>query len=725
MRVLVSEKLSPHRFKTPEGYLICTDAILARTGKQTYRRREVFGDMSDKGEEEIEINRDEKEVFNPVTLASFENKPLTIEHPNEDVNPENHHDYAVGFTRDIKRGRVDGNDVMLGTIVVTDAEAIKDIESGELVELSCGYDCDVVDEANPQQRNIRGNHVALCERGRAGIARIVDSVKDDKMSELKSILHRISKMYSNDPGIEFVLKELTNAGYDVSVDSIDGWLANRNVPGEYIKKYRLDVNIDGKEHHILAILYADEGTWKVKEINAYMTDSMNDALKIANCSGYAIVEKKKFDQYGQNAIVEARTDSLDEARYLRGSYNKQGNYIIVNCKTKQMEDMKDMDYSKESKQGFKVLEMYRDGGRLHAILKRANDYVVALGYDTSDGTWAQGRYVDKYENALATLREEKPGAKKIQDCDMNDDLEQSSSKEAFKKNIATEIEAGKDPKQAAAIAYSVQRANDAKDRFYTIGTKLKNGNDILTVVKTDDNYIYLKHPDGKVYAYNAYDLSQNLEMSPKWSYADSIKDSIDNILNKIRTTQIKEGEQLTFEAEGYLIDIQSVGKDVYQQRSDKRWASPKTESNAWIRVWKDNQKVFDESGPINVARDRLIQFMKTRVNDSLKKFEVKYTKDSKTYVQIVKAKDLTDAINKVKDAMAVPFASQSEAQAAMREIEPLYQRAYQNTMQRFTIGPWRNGYEVTWEREIGDPSKLQRLIGNKYVLTRYGVYKGQ
>lgn len=563
MRVLVSEKLSPHRFKTPEGYLICTDAILARTGKQTYRRREVFGDMSDKGEEEIEINRDEKEVFNPVTLASFENKPLTIEHPNEDVNPENHHDYAVGFTRDIKRGRIDGNDVMLGTIVVTDAEAIKDIESGELVELSCGYDCDVVDEANPQQRNIRGNHVALCERGRAGIARIVDSAKDE--------------------------------------------------------------------------------------------------LTLANCTGYAIVEKKKFDQYGRNARVEARTDSLYEAKYLQGQYSSRGYYVIINCKTKRMEDINDMDYSKESKQGYKVLEMYRDGGRLHAILKRANDYVVALGYDTSDGTWAQGRYVDKYENALATLREEKPGAKKIQDCDMNDDLEQSSSKEALKKNIATEIKAGKDLKQAAAIAYSVQRAND----------------------------------------------------------------SIDDILNKIRTTQIKEGEQLTFEAEGYLIDIQSVGKDVYQQRSDKRWASPKTESNAWIRVWKDNQKVFDESGPINVARDRLVQFMKTRVNDSLKTFKVKYTKDSKTYIQKVKAKSITDAINKVKDAMAVPFASQSEAQAAMREIEPLYQRAYQNTMQRFTIGPWRNGYEVTWEREIGDPSKLQCLVGSKYVLTRYGVYKGQ
>jgi hypothetical protein len=39
-------------------------------------------------------------------------------------------------------------------------------------------------------------------------------------------------------------------------------------------------------------------------------------------------------------------------------------------------------------------------------------------------------------------------------------LEQSSSKEALQKNIGTEIAAGKDPKQAAAIAYSTQRAND-------------------------------------------------------------------------------------------------------------------------------------------------------------------------------------------------------------------------------------------------------------------------
>lgn len=44
---------------------------------------------------------------------------------------------------------------------------------------------------------------------------------------------------------------------------------------------------------------------------------------------------------------------------------------------------------------------------------------------------------------------------------VNDKLIQSSSKEALSKNIATEIKAGKDPKQAAAIAYSIQKENDS------------------------------------------------------------------------------------------------------------------------------------------------------------------------------------------------------------------------------------------------------------------------
>lgn len=185
MRILVSEKLSPHKMKTPEGYLICTDAILSRTGKQTYRRSEIWGDSCDNANQEIEVDRRAEEVFNDKTLASFENKPICIEHPDEDVNVNNHNSLSVGFVRDIKRGKVDSQDVMLGTLVITNADAVEAVERGDYTELSCGYNCDVIDEDNPQQRNIRGNHVALCERGRAGIARIVDSVEDAEEDDIK------------------------------------------------------------------------------------------------------------------------------------------------------------------------------------------------------------------------------------------------------------------------------------------------------------------------------------------------------------------------------------------------------------------------------------------------------------------------------------------------------------------------------------------------------------
>ena len=175
MKFLMREKLSPHKYKTPEGYLICQDAILARTGKQTYRKNELFADADDDGTE-IEVDRPYDEVFSPETLASFENKPVTVEHPDEDVNSENYKSYSVGFARDIRQAKTDdGEDVIIGNLVIQDADTIEEILNGEHCELSCGYDCDIVGDGDYKQTHIRGNHIALCEKGRAGIAKIIDS----------------------------------------------------------------------------------------------------------------------------------------------------------------------------------------------------------------------------------------------------------------------------------------------------------------------------------------------------------------------------------------------------------------------------------------------------------------------------------------------------------------------------------------------------------------------
>lgn len=180
MKVLISEKLSTHKYKTPEGYLICTDAILARTGKQQYTKDEVFRD----GDTTIiDIDRPYEQVMSEKTISSFENKPVTFDHPNEDVNVGNYKEYAVGYVRDVHQGKVDGQDVILGNLIITDQNAIDAIESGEHTDLSCGYDCDIKDNGSGQyfQSNIRGNHVALCKEGRAGNARIVDSKGEKRM----------------------------------------------------------------------------------------------------------------------------------------------------------------------------------------------------------------------------------------------------------------------------------------------------------------------------------------------------------------------------------------------------------------------------------------------------------------------------------------------------------------------------------------------------------------
>lgn len=180
MKFLSSEKLSPNKYRTTEGYLICKDAILARTGKQQYRRSEIYGDSCENADDIVDVDRSEKEVFSDATLASFENKPITVEHPDESVNSTNWKSYQVGFVRDVRRGKTqDGQDVILGNLIIQDEKAIEEILNGEHTDLSCGYDCDIKDDNGLYQTNIRGNHVALCREGRAGIARIVDSKMKD------------------------------------------------------------------------------------------------------------------------------------------------------------------------------------------------------------------------------------------------------------------------------------------------------------------------------------------------------------------------------------------------------------------------------------------------------------------------------------------------------------------------------------------------------------------
>ena len=60
----------------------------------------------------------------------------------------------------------------------------------------------------------------------------------------------------------------------------------------------------------------------------------------------------------------------------------------------------------ETSRGDKVLSIAQDrSGRNVAVVQRKSDYTVAIGYDTTDGTWAQGVYDLKDEKAANDYRE--------------------------------------------------------------------------------------------------------------------------------------------------------------------------------------------------------------------------------------------------------------------------------------------------------------------------------
>jgi len=152
-------------------------ARLARTGIQVYRNAD--------GSERREY-RPAESVFAADSLASFIGAILTIGHPPQGVTPQSFAADAAGVVISPSRTKAaDGHEYIAALIDVARADALQQVDSGALAELSAGYVCDfdptpgVVPAGLPQagerydgiQRNIRANHVALLPTGGARAGR--------------------------------------------------------------------------------------------------------------------------------------------------------------------------------------------------------------------------------------------------------------------------------------------------------------------------------------------------------------------------------------------------------------------------------------------------------------------------------------------------------------------------------------------------------------------------
>ena len=156
-------QISPHLVDTPEGFLICKDVPIARTGPQDYLARELMLDGDP--DRIVTVQRHPEDVFEEATLASFEGKPICDGHPPENVGPENYAAYTKGHVQNVRR---DG-EYIVADLYINDANLANEVRNNVKREVSCGYLCNYVPDGDGyRQERIRGNHVAVVPKGRAG-----------------------------------------------------------------------------------------------------------------------------------------------------------------------------------------------------------------------------------------------------------------------------------------------------------------------------------------------------------------------------------------------------------------------------------------------------------------------------------------------------------------------------------------------------------------------------
>jgi len=156
-------KISKHMTQTPEGFLICRDVPIARIGTQDYLARELG--LDGEPDRPVTVERRPEDVFDPAAIASFEGKDVTYTHPPEMLAAGNQSAYSKGHAENVRRE----GDFLVADLHLKDPTLISEVRNGILREVSCGYLCDYTPSgAGYRQANIRGNHIAIVPRGRAG-----------------------------------------------------------------------------------------------------------------------------------------------------------------------------------------------------------------------------------------------------------------------------------------------------------------------------------------------------------------------------------------------------------------------------------------------------------------------------------------------------------------------------------------------------------------------------
>lgn len=279
---------SARRRRAEDGALIIPGR-LARTGVQNYDQG---------GGQMLAEYRPPEEVFDDAAIASFNGLTITDQHPPSGrVTPDSFRNVTIGHIQNPRRE----GDWLIVDHFIKDADAIRRVEDGKLVELSAGYVArlDMAPGVLPDgtrydavQRSIRGNHAALLPQGhaRAGReARLLDSNKNEVVSPPGEL--------NNDEKPPSGEKRRRMDEFKVTIGGIEYTLQGDSAARQAISQYA-DALSQAKSQVDVEKARADEAEAKAKGLEVELKDATDPET---------LAER-----------VEARQRLLDSARAVAG-----------------------------------------------------------------------------------------------------------------------------------------------------------------------------------------------------------------------------------------------------------------------------------------------------------------------------------------------------------------------------------------------------------------------
>lgn len=333
------------------GFLVDTP-VVARLGVQVY--------YTEDGRTVREF-RPAEEVFKDESLASYQGKPMTLDHVF--VNSENAKDVVVGSVT----GKAEplGSSVV-APIVVYDNTAIQEAMAGNAKELSVGYsaildetpgwgdpitgeyvlksDGDQFDapegwqEFDAIQRDIKVNHLAMVYRGRAGVAKLnmdgeqenpyttdVDINKEDKQEMTVKIKLDGAQEFEVAPEIASHIEAL-NAKADTAIAERDALKAKVDAMPAEIEAAVAKAKADADALAALVAVAAEAGVKAdgldakgikvayVKEVSGLDVSEKSDAY--IDAAFDIAKESDKMAQVRKATTASDKSDSADEPKKL-------------------------------------------------------------------------------------------------------------------------------------------------------------------------------------------------------------------------------------------------------------------------------------------------------------------------------------------------------------------------------------------------------------------------